>query len=191
LQAVIGDDPFDAALADGVALLADFLSDDFGGRIRIQETTADDQPDNLVGAAVIGFGSRVLQQQTLGALLIKGGEDLVIALAGEIVFVSGFGRAEPLALAFDKHGEATTDLVILGDQEGAARSSEAELFSGESNMHRRRVLGASAICQIEYGGIVRREAGRGDHLKFALALYYGIVPGGASVATKGISPHSI
>ena len=61
LQAVIGDDPFDAALADGVILLADFLSDNLGGGIWIEEATADDQTDNLVGAAVIGFGSWVLQ----------------------------------------------------------------------------------------------------------------------------------
>ena len=60
MEAVIGDDPFDAALADGMTLLADFLSDDGGGRVRVEEATADDQTDDLVGAAVIGFGSRVL-----------------------------------------------------------------------------------------------------------------------------------
>ena len=76
MQAVIGDDPFDAALANGVALLADFLSDDFGGGSRIQEAAADDQAHDLIGAAVIGFWSRGLQEQALGALLEEVGQDL-------------------------------------------------------------------------------------------------------------------
>jgi hypothetical protein len=56
LQAVISDDSFHAALADGMTLLADFLSDDFGAGIGVEEATADDQAHDLIGAAVIGFG---------------------------------------------------------------------------------------------------------------------------------------
>ena len=131
MQAVIGNDAFDAALADRLPLLADFLGDDGGGRIGVQETTADDQTDHLVGAAVIRFGTWALQEQTFGAFCIKGTQDLVIALAGEVVFESGFGRADPLALAFDEHGQAAADLVVFGDQEGAAGAREAEVFFGE------------------------------------------------------------
>jgi len=127
LQAVIGDDPFDAALTDRVALLADFLSDDCGGRIGIEEATADDQTDHLVRAAVIGFGSRGLEEQPLGALVEEVRQDLVITLAGEIVFVSGFGRAEAFALALDEHGQAAANLIVIGDLERAARAGEADL----------------------------------------------------------------
>ena len=152
MQAVIGDDPFDAALANHMAVLADFLSDDFGGRIRIQEPRADDQAHDLIGAAVIGFGSRGLQEQTLGALLEEVGQNLVITLAGEIEFLGGLGRAEAFALALDEHGQATRNLVVLGDQEGAARAGEAELVSGERNVHGRRVARASGVRQIKCGG---------------------------------------
>ena len=53
---------------------------------------------------------------------------MVIALAGEVIFLSGFGRAEALALAFDEHGQAAADLVVIGDQEGASRACEEEAF---------------------------------------------------------------
>lgn len=71
LQAVIGDNPFNAAMADGKRLLADFLSNDLGGNFRIQEATADDHPDHLIGATVIGFGSGGVQDQAFGAVLEK------------------------------------------------------------------------------------------------------------------------
>jgi len=158
LQAVIGDDSFDAALADRMALLADFLSDDFGGRIRIEEAAADDQAHDLTGAAVIGFGSRGLEEQALGALLQIGRQDLVITLAGEIKFFSGLGRAEAFALALDEHGQAPRDLVVFGDQKGAARAGEAELISGQRNIHRWRVVRGRVVRQIECGCIIRLEA---------------------------------
>src|SRR5207253_1861473 len=106
------------AMAEGMALLPDFLRDDGGGGIRIKEAAADDQAYDLIGAAVVGLGSRGMQQQTLGAVLVKSGQDLVIALAGEIIFLSGLGRAQTFALAFDEHGQAAADLVVLGDEEG-------------------------------------------------------------------------
>jgi len=67
---------------NGMSLLADFLSDDGGGRIWIEEATADDQAHDLIGAAVIGFGSRSLQEQTLGALLVEVSQDLVNNVGG-------------------------------------------------------------------------------------------------------------
>jgi hypothetical protein len=147
LQAVIGDDAFDAALADGVVLLADFLSDDFGGRIRIKEAAADGQADDLIGAAVIGFGSRGLQEQTLGALLEEAGQDLVITLAREVVFLSGFGGTQTFALAFDEQGEAVADLVVVGDQQGAARTGETELLFGQGNIHGQKLGGPAEFVK--------------------------------------------
>jgi len=135
LQAVIGDDPFDAALANGKSLLADFLGDDGGGRIWIEEAAADDQTDDLIGTAVMGFRPPSFQEQALGAFLAKVSQELVITLAGEIIFLSGFGRADAFALAFDEHSEATADLVIIGDAEDASWTGEAELFLRERNFH--------------------------------------------------------
>ena len=139
MQAVIGDDPFDAALADRLTLLADFLSNDGGGSLRVEEAAADHQTDHLVGAAVIGFWPRGMEEQTRGAMLVEARQDLVVTLAGEIEFLGGFGRAKAFALALDEHGQAAADLVVIGDQEGAARAGEAELFFGEGNIHRENV----------------------------------------------------
>ena len=139
MQAVIGDDPFDAALADGMILLADFLSDDGRGRIWIEEPAADDQAHDLIGAAVLRFRTPRLEEQALGALLAEIGQDLIIALAGEVIFLSGVGRAETFALAVDEHGEAATDLVIVRNAESASGTGETELFLGERNLHGRRI----------------------------------------------------
>jgi len=131
LQAVIGDDPFDAALADGVGLLTEFLGDDLWRRLWVEEAAADGQADDLIGTPVIGFGPWALEDQTLSAFFIEGVQDLVITLAGEIIFLSGFGRAEPFALALDEHGQAARDLIVLGDEQRAGGAREAELFFGE------------------------------------------------------------
>src|SRR5712692_4876536 len=124
-----------------MGLLADFLSDDSGGRICIEEATTDDQANDLVGAAVVGLGSWPLQEQTFGAFLVKGGQDLVIALAGEVIFLSGLGRAQTFALALDEHGQAAANLIVIGGQERAAGVGEAELFFGERNIHGEKVGG--------------------------------------------------
>jgi hypothetical protein len=62
-------------------------------------------------------------------------------LAGEVVFLSGLGRAQPLALAFEEHGQAAADLVLIGNQEGATGTCETEHFFGERNLHSKRAVG--------------------------------------------------
>jgi len=56
LQAIIGDDPLDTALADRELGLAQLLGDDRGGGLWVQKAVAQDLPHGWVGAAVIGFG---------------------------------------------------------------------------------------------------------------------------------------
>ena len=148
MKAVIGDDAFDAALTNGMRLLADFLRDDGWGTIGIEETTADNQADDLIGAAVIGLGTWGLQAQALRAFRIESGQDLVIALAGEIIFLSGFGWAEPFALTFNEHSQAAGDLVVLRDPERAARAGEAELGFGERNIHGDKVQRVAHNVQV-------------------------------------------
>jgi len=128
-----------------MGLLADFLSDDSGGRIWIEEATADNQAHDLIGAAVIGFRSTSLEEQPLGAVLAEIGEDLIITLASEVILLSGFGRAETLTFPFDEHGQAAADLVIVGDEESTSWSSKADLFFGERNLHGRKVRGESGM----------------------------------------------
>jgi hypothetical protein len=57
-------------------------------------------------------------------------------------------------LALDEHGEAAADLIVVGDQEGAAWAREAESIFGERDNHERRVSGERGNCQKEYGGYI-------------------------------------
>ena len=71
MKAEVGDDPLDAAGADGVAGLADFLCQDAGGSFRIQKAVANDLLADLVGAAVGGFGAALEALQSEGAALLE------------------------------------------------------------------------------------------------------------------------
>jgi hypothetical protein len=62
-------------------------------------------------------------------LVIEVSQDLVIALAGEVILLSGFGRAEAFALPFDEHGQAAADLVIVGNEQRATGTGETEFIS--------------------------------------------------------------
>ena len=55
-----------------------------GGCVGIQETVADDQADDFVGAAVIGFGARRVGDQTPGAFGGIGVEQLIVARAASV-----------------------------------------------------------------------------------------------------------
>jgi hypothetical protein len=134
-------------LGDGQTLLSEFLSDDSGRTIPVQEATADDEFDDLLGTAVIGFGSWRLQDQALGAFFVKVSQHLIIALAAEVIFLSGFGRAKAFALALDEHSQAAADLVVIVDQERAAGAGEAQFSIGEANIHGGRVWGGAAYVK--------------------------------------------
>jgi hypothetical protein len=71
LQAVLLDDAFHAAGADGEVGLAEFLGDDRGGGVGVEEAVADDLPDNLRGADVVGFGSGFAAEEGRGPLITK------------------------------------------------------------------------------------------------------------------------
>jgi hypothetical protein len=154
LQAVIGDDPFDAAQTDGKAGLAQFLGDDFGGSLGIQKAVAQDLPDDLVGAAIRGFGTGLLGQEGGQAALPVVGEHWVIALAAKAVFLRGVGDLRPQALAFDEHEEAAGLLVGGGDGQGAGRAGELVGFGIklEDRIHGAKIRAGRRLCLITYGG---------------------------------------
>ena len=73
MQAVIGDDPFDAAQTEGEMSLAEFLGDDFRRGVGIEKAVAQDLADDLAGAAIIGFGPGLFGLQGGEAALLVGG----------------------------------------------------------------------------------------------------------------------
>jgi len=156
LQAVIGDDPFDAAQAEGQTRLAEFLDDDGGGDLGIQKTVAQDLADELVGAAIVGFGTGLLGLEGGQAALLIIRQHLVIALAAEAVFFGGVGDLRLQALAFDEHEEAASLFVGGGDGEGAGRAGELLSFGIEleDGIHGAKRNAGSGMCLIKCGGML-------------------------------------
>ena len=115
-------------------LLAELLSDHLRGSLRIQESGANDQPDDLLSAAVIALWPRAVKEQALGALLEIGIENLVITLAGKAILLSGHSGTQ-FALAFDEHRHAPGQIVLIGDPEAAALALKTDSIIGKRYIH--------------------------------------------------------
>jgi hypothetical protein len=141
LQAIIGDDPFDAAQADGEMSLPEFLGDDLGRGFGIQKAIAQDLAHHLVGAAIIGFGAGFPGLQGQEAALLEGVEDLVIALAAITIFLRDGGDVSIQALAFLEHEEAAGEFVGVGNGEGTGGAGEllGRGIEQQGSLHRGRL----------------------------------------------------
>jgi hypothetical protein len=131
LKAEVGDDAFDAARGDGEAGLAEFLGDDVGGGVGVEEAMANDLTHDLVGADMRGFGTGLAELEGLGAMFTKGVEQLIISRFAEpILFGRGRGAEAP-ALTLIKHEEAREKLIMGRDWEFAVRTDDAGLWEEE------------------------------------------------------------
>jgi len=104
--------------------LTEFLGDDLGGGIRVQEEVTQDLANDLVGAAVIGFWAGLLGQEGREAALVEMIQELVIALAAEAVTRRDGGDVVMEALALQEHEEAVRLLVSERDRQGAGGAGE-------------------------------------------------------------------
>lgn len=95
--------------------LAEFLSDDLGRGLRIQEAMADDLADDFVGAPVIGLGAGGFTVQSQGAVFFEQMEQLEIAGFGIAEFFGGLGGTGAFALAFEEHGQLEGEFIVGGD----------------------------------------------------------------------------
>jgi len=107
-----------------------------GGCVGIQETVADDQADDFVGAAVIGFGARSVGDQAPGAFGGVGVEQLIVALAAQAKQAGGLGRGVRFALAQREHRQTAADFIVGADVEGAGGARESSLVVIKSEVHR-------------------------------------------------------
>src|SRR5262249_42616349 len=97
--------------------------DDVNRGVRIGEAVTDDLANDLVGADVVAFGAGLVALESVASLFTVEFEQLEVPLLAEIELLSGLGRTEPFALAFDNHGQA-------GDHEVARENGE---FSSGAN----------------------------------------------------------
>jgi len=155
LQAVIGDDALDAAQTDLEVGLAQFLSDDLGGGIRIQKAVAQNLADGLIGAAVVGLGAGLLRLEGGQAALLEGVEDLIVALTAVAVFLSDGGDVVVQTLAFNEHEETGGQRVGAGDGQGAGGTSQLVSFriELEKGIHGGSLREAGGLCLVECGTI--------------------------------------
>ena len=128
MQAELLDDPFDTADTQGQIGLGEFLRDDGGGRFGIEETMADDLPDDFVGAAVIAFGAALFARQGGGPALLISVAELEIALFTEAEIAGGLERSAAMAFAVDKHSEFAGYFIVGGHKEVAGGTAELALM---------------------------------------------------------------
>jgi len=85
---------------------------------------AQDLPDQLVGAAIIGFGTGFPGPQGGQATPLVVRKHLVIALAAKAIFLGRLADPALQALAFDEHEEPVR--LLVGDRhcQGAGRAGE-------------------------------------------------------------------
>jgi len=155
LQAVIGDDALDAAQTDLEVGLAQFLSDDLGGGIRIQKAIAQNLADGLIGAAVVGLGASLLRLEGGQAALLEGVEDLIVALTAVAVFLGDGGDIVIQTLAFNEHEETGGQRVGVGDGQGAGGTSQlvSVRIELEKGIHGGSLREAGGLCLVECGTI--------------------------------------
>ena len=155
MQAVIGNDALDAAQTDLEVGLAQFLSDDLGGGIRIQKAIAQDLADGLIGAAVVGLGAGLLRSEGGQAALLEGVEDLIVALTAVAVFLGDGGDVVVQTLAFNKHEETGGQRVGVGDGQGAGGTSQLVSFGIEleQGIHGGSLREAGGMYLAEYGTV--------------------------------------
>jgi hypothetical protein len=149
LQAVVGEDALDAALADREVGLAQFLGDDGGAGVRIQVAIAQDLADDGVSAARGGFGAGFVGEERGDATLEIGGVELVITLAAAAIFGGDGGDGLGEALALQEHEETLGLGIVSGDRQGA-RGSADELADGierECGVHGDKVREAGQNVQ--------------------------------------------
>ena len=154
METEVGDDAFDAALADGEVFLNQFLGDDFGGAVGIEESLGDDASDDFGGAAMIGLGTRGLGLKGLGTAFAEGGQELVVALAAVAEARGNLGDRAIGTLTGDEHGELLGEDVGRIDGELAAGSTEAEGIRIDGEGHGGKEGGKENMCPITYGGLI-------------------------------------
>lgn len=139
MKAELADHALDGAGRDRMAGLAQLLADDRRRGIRIQEAVTDHLLHDLVGAAVISFGTAFLVLEGQCALPFKGVAQLEVALLGEAEFGSGGQRPHPFALPFVEHGEFGKDGVARRSDELTARTRENQGVCGNVEHSGRRI----------------------------------------------------
>ncbi len=125
MKSELGDDTVHSPFADTEVTLSEFLSDDFGARVRIQETVTDDLTDQFLGAPVVSFGAPLGTEESAAAFVKEEGSELKVTLTAKPEFSRSTVDAVRSAFAVDEHGKFTRDFIIFGNGQGAEFALDA------------------------------------------------------------------
>lgn len=128
LKPVLGDDPFDAAGADGPAALPQLLRDNLRGGVGVEKAMPDDLSDHFGRSPILRFGTAFLAVQCNRAGLLEGGAELKVTLLAETELCGGLQRSRSLAFTFHEHHELPRDLVILTHVQDTAGPDQTVAF---------------------------------------------------------------
>ena len=125
MKAVLFDDADDTPNADRKSGLAEFLRDDLDRGVGIKKAVADDLANELVGADIVAFRSRLVTLESHATMFTIKFEQLKISLFAKAKLFGGLGGTKPFALAFDEHAQAGDDEVIRTNGEFTGGADDA------------------------------------------------------------------
>jgi len=135
LQPELGDDPVYRAFADTKVALSEFLSNDFGAGLRIQESVANHLAHEFLSASVVGFGPPFGAEQSSAAFFEEESSELKVALATIAKLGGDMINAFRATFAGDKHGKLASDFIVFRNREGAELALDA-FFEKLKRTHR-------------------------------------------------------
>jgi hypothetical protein len=115
LKAIFREYPFHAADGNGKPILVEFLGNNLCRDVGVEKAIADNLADDLMGSAVMTFGSGFVALEPLGSIIFELFQDLVISLSGVAKLFGRLGGAQAFTLAFHEHGEFESDFIIFPD----------------------------------------------------------------------------
>jgi hypothetical protein len=127
LQPELRDDAIDGAFADAEITLAEFLGNDFGTGVRIQEAVTDHLAEEFLSAPIRGAGAPFGAEEGGGAFLQEEGAELKVTLTAKTEMGGGTVNALAATFALDEHGELTGDFIVFGNGQGTGIALDAVL----------------------------------------------------------------
>jgi hypothetical protein len=79
----------------------------------VEKSIADDLTHDLLGSAVVPFGSPFEAFESLSAVVHKLAQDLVVTLSSIPKFLGSLGGAETFAFALKEHSQLKSDLIVF------------------------------------------------------------------------------
>jgi hypothetical protein len=124
LKAVVLDESLDAANADGLAGLLEFLGKNFGGGVGVEEAKAKQLAKRFVRTTRAGLGAGRMAEQSRAAVFLEDLAELVVTLPAEAEQVGSLGGSQVGAFAEDEHQKFVGEFVLGAEAQGASRSVE-------------------------------------------------------------------